>query len=117
MVRAFRWTLDGTSQRRLTAVQADAEAAGDLDWLVTAVASTVVRAHQHAAELRPGEDTTDTTNPSTTASASPRRPEHQGQPGSRIAVPADQPTGSAEPAGDAPQFTRSWTPSRCARDP
>jgi hypothetical protein len=67
--RILRWTLDGTWQR--TAVQADADAAGELDWLVTTVDSTVVRAHQHAAGLRPGQDTTDPTNPSTNVSAGP----------------------------------------------
>ncbi|HWH00033.1 MAG TPA: IS5 family transposase [Pilimelia sp.] len=69
--RFRRWTLDGTWQRLLAAVQADADAAGELDWLVTAVDSTVVRAHQHATGLRPGKDTTDPTNPSITASAVP----------------------------------------------
>ncbi len=67
--RFRRWTLDGTWQRLLAAVQADADAAGELDWLVTAVDSTVVRAHQHAAGLRPGKDTTDDGNPPTTVSA------------------------------------------------
>ncbi|MFI1196821.1 IS5 family transposase [Micromonospora sp. NPDC020750] len=66
--RFRRWTLDGTWQRLLTAVQADADAAGELDWLVTAVDSTVVRAHQHAAGLRPGKDH-GATSRSTTASA------------------------------------------------
>jgi transposase len=65
-----RWTLDGTWQHVLTAVQADADAAGELDWLVTAVDSTVVRAHQHAAGPRPGKDH-DATNRPTTASADP----------------------------------------------
>jgi hypothetical protein len=32
----------------LAGVQADADAAGDIDWLVS-VDSTIVRAHQHAA--------------------------------------------------------------------
>ncbi|MEU4691663.1 IS5 family transposase [Actinoplanes sp. NPDC023714] len=68
--RFRRWTLDGTWQHLLTAVQADADAAGELDWLVTAVDSTVVRAHQHAAGLRPGKDH-DATNQPTTASAGP----------------------------------------------
>ncbi|MFI7609544.1 transposase [Micromonospora sp. NPDC049366] len=66
--RLRRWTLDGTWQRLLTAVQADADAAGELDWLVTAVDSTAVRAHQHAAGLRPGKDHRATSR-STTASA------------------------------------------------
>jgi hypothetical protein len=34
-------------------VQGKADAAGELDWLAHAVYSTVVRAHQHAAGLRP----------------------------------------------------------------
>ena len=49
--RFRRWTLDGTWQRLLTAVQADADAAGELDWLV-AVDSTIVRVHQHGATAR-----------------------------------------------------------------
>jgi hypothetical protein len=37
----------------LQAVQADADARSDIDWLV-AVDSTIVRAHQHAAGARKG---------------------------------------------------------------
>lgn len=37
----------------LQAAQARADAAGDIDWLVS-VDSTVVRAHQHAAGARKG---------------------------------------------------------------
>ncbi|WP_412738508.1 IS5 family transposase [Krasilnikovia sp. MM14-A1259] len=68
--RFRRWTLDGTWQKVLTAVQADADAAGELDWLAVAVDSTVVRAHQHAAGLRPGKDHDGTSRP-TIASAGP----------------------------------------------
>lgn len=39
---------DGTFKQMLQAAQANADAAGDIDWLVS-VDSTVVRAHQHAA--------------------------------------------------------------------
>lgn len=46
--RLERWSRDGTWERLLAAVQADADAAGELDW-VTSVDSSVVRAHQHAA--------------------------------------------------------------------
>ncbi|GJF32462.1 transposase [Kitasatospora sp. NE20-6] len=46
--RFRRWALDGTFSRMLQAVQAEKDAAGDIDWLVS-VDSTVVRAHQHAA--------------------------------------------------------------------
>ena len=46
--RHDRWSGDGTWERLLRAAQADADAAGDLDWLVS-VDSSLVRAHQHAA--------------------------------------------------------------------
>jgi transposase len=51
--RFRRWALDGTFTAMLRAVQARADAAGDIDWLV-AVDSTIVRAHQHAAGARKG---------------------------------------------------------------
>ncbi|MEI5519748.1 IS5 family transposase [Streptomyces brasiliscabiei] len=51
--RFRRWALDGTFERMLQAAQAHADAAGDIDWLVS-VDSTVVRAHQHAAGARKG---------------------------------------------------------------
>ncbi|WP_420814497.1 IS5 family transposase [Kineococcus vitellinus] len=46
--RFARWAADGTWQRLLEAVQAEADASGKLDWLV-AVDSTMVRVHQHGA--------------------------------------------------------------------
>lgn len=46
--RFRRWSADGTWQRLLDAVRAQADAAGDIDWNV-AVDSTIERAHQHAA--------------------------------------------------------------------
>ncbi len=49
--RLTRWTRDGTWERLLRAVQADGDAAGELDW-VTSIDSSVVRAHQHAAGAR-----------------------------------------------------------------
>lgn len=51
--RFRRWALAGTFDRMLRAAQARADAAGDIDWLVS-VDSTVVRAHQHAAGARKG---------------------------------------------------------------
>ena len=54
--RFRRWALDGTFSAMLAAVQADADAVGDVDWLV-AVDSTIVRAHQHAAGARKGGTT------------------------------------------------------------
>lgn len=47
------WAVGGTFERMLRAAQARADAAGDIDWLVS-VDSTVVRAHQHAAGARKG---------------------------------------------------------------
>ncbi|MFF9063123.1 IS5 family transposase [Streptomyces sp. NPDC014882] len=49
--RFRRWALDGTFTRMSAAVQAEKDAAGDIDWLVS-VDSTVARAHQHAAGAR-----------------------------------------------------------------
>jgi hypothetical protein len=44
-----RWSADGTWEKILQAVQADADAEGRIDWSVVSVDSTVCRAHQHAA--------------------------------------------------------------------
>nr|WP_234323394.1 IS5 family transposase [Streptomyces bikiniensis] len=51
--RFRRWAADGTFERMLRAAQAKADAAGDIEWLVS-VDSTIVRAHQHAAGARKG---------------------------------------------------------------
>ncbi|WP_243878351.1 IS5 family transposase [Streptomyces sp. SUK 48] len=51
--RFRRWAADGTFDRMLQAAQAKADAAGDIEWLVS-VDSTIVRAHQHAAGARKG---------------------------------------------------------------
>ncbi|MFF8709156.1 IS5 family transposase [Streptomyces albidoflavus] len=51
--RFRRWAADGTFDRMLRAAQAKADAAGDIEWLVS-VDSTVVRAHQHGAGARKG---------------------------------------------------------------
>jgi transposase len=45
------WAADGTWERIFTALLAQADADGDLDWVV-AVDSTIVRAHQHASGAR-----------------------------------------------------------------
>ena len=49
--RHATWSRDGTWARLLTAVQAQADAVGELDWLV-GVDSTLVRVHHHAAGAR-----------------------------------------------------------------
>lgn len=46
--RHQRWSLDGTWDRVLAALQTQAEAAGELDWRVS-VDSTASRVHQHGA--------------------------------------------------------------------
>ena len=49
--RLTRWSADGTWARLLDRAQADADAAGELDWLIAAD-STLVRVHQHGAAAR-----------------------------------------------------------------
>jgi transposase len=50
--RHSRWSADGTWDKILRSVQADADAEGRIDWSVVSVDSTVCRAHQHAAGAR-----------------------------------------------------------------
>ncbi|MFJ9648879.1 IS5 family transposase [Streptomyces sp. NPDC101206] len=47
--RHRRWSADGTWEKILRAVQADADAEGRIDWSMVSVVSTSCRAHQHAA--------------------------------------------------------------------
>ena len=49
--RQTRWSADGTWARLLAAAVTDADAAGELDWLVAAD-SSLVRVHQHGAAAR-----------------------------------------------------------------
>ncbi|MFI2415739.1 IS5 family transposase [Streptomyces sp. NPDC018947] len=57
--RFRRYAIDGVFTRALQQIQARADAAGDIDWLVQ-IDSTIVRAHQHAAATgRKGGDTGD----------------------------------------------------------
>jgi transposase len=49
--RHHRFSTDGTWDRLLAALQADADAAGELDWNVS-VDSSVIRAHQHSATAK-----------------------------------------------------------------
>ncbi|MGW3289788.1 IS5 family transposase [Streptomyces sp. NPDC001002] len=50
--RQRKWAADGTWEKVFTALLAQADAEGDLEWVV-AVDSAIVRAHQHAAGARP----------------------------------------------------------------
>lgn len=55
--RHARYARDGTWDRALQAILADADAAGMIDWDVAADA-TIARAHQHATNTsRPDQDT------------------------------------------------------------
>ncbi|MFF3981126.1 hypothetical protein [Streptomyces sp. NPDC001828] len=49
--RLRKWAADGTWEKVFTALLAQADAEGDLYWVVS-VDSTIVRAHQHAAGAR-----------------------------------------------------------------
>jgi transposase len=50
--RLTQWQHDGTWERLLQDLLAQADATGELDWVSAAVDSTTVRAHQHAAGAR-----------------------------------------------------------------
>jgi transposase len=55
--RFYRWERQGVWARVLTALQAQAEARGELNWLLHYLDSTIVRAHQHAAGAKGGRRT------------------------------------------------------------
>lgn len=52
--RLRNWAIDGTSERVFSALLAQTDAEGDLDWVVS-VDSTIVRAHQNAAGAAKGD--------------------------------------------------------------
>ena len=52
--RFYRWKNAGIWDRIFAAVQAQADAAGALDWATHHVDATVIRAHQHAAGAKKG---------------------------------------------------------------
>jgi transposase len=65
--RHHRWSADGTWDRVLAEVLAEADAAGRIDWKVSAD-SSVVRAHQHGTNIRRDE-----TGPSSYLGACPEQ--------------------------------------------
>ena len=75
--RLTRWERTGLWDRLLRELQAQADAAGDLDWVVTVIDSSVVRAHQHAAGAR--------RRPAAARTAGPRKRGHGRQAASRLA--------------------------------
>jgi transposase len=68
--RFRRYAIDGVFTRALQQIQARADAAGDIDWLVQ-IDSTIVRAHQHAAATGRKGGGTARTNRTITPSADP----------------------------------------------
>ncbi|KIZ16769.1 transposase [Streptomyces natalensis ATCC 27448] len=68
--RFRRYALDGVFTRALQQIQAEADAAGDIDWLVQ-IDSTIVRARQHAAATGRKGGSVGRTNQTITPSADP----------------------------------------------
>lgn len=68
--RFRRYALDGVFTRALQQVQAHADEAADIDWLIQ-IDSTIVRAHQHAAATGRKGGSTGRTNRVITPSADP----------------------------------------------
>jgi transposase len=52
--RFRRWQQAGVWDRALAALQAEADAAGDVDWALHFLDGTTIRAHQHAAGAKKG---------------------------------------------------------------
>ena len=50
--RFYRWRASGVWERILSALQAKADARGEVDWDLHFVDASVIRAHQHAAGAR-----------------------------------------------------------------
>lgn len=68
--RFRRYALGGVFTRALQQIQAETDAAGDVDWMVQ-IDSTIVRAHQHAAATGRKGGSTELTNQTITPSADP----------------------------------------------
>ena len=52
--RFSRWCQQGVWERVLAGLQAQADARGELDWLLHFIDSSIIRAHQHAAGAKGG---------------------------------------------------------------
>jgi transposase len=68
--RFRRWQRAGVGDRVLATLQADADAAGGLDWTLHCLDGTTVRAHQHAAGAKKGAATKPSAAP---GAASPQK--------------------------------------------
>lgn len=93
--RHRRWSADGTWDRILQSVQADADLAGRIDWSMVGVDSTSCRAHQHAAGAR---------------KAKPRVPKKGRRPGTTAPT-----RDSGGPGADSP--AKSTLPAKAAAAP
>ena len=82
--RFRRWQRAGVWQRVLAALQAEADARGELDWGLHFVDATVVRAHQHAAGAKRGA----ATRPSAAPAAASRPSSTSGPSGAASRSPA-----------------------------
>jgi len=71
------WELDGTWERLFTAILAEAEAAGAIEWIAS-VDSTVARAHQHAAGAQKGAEPSSRQVPPTAQAAGHPEPDNHG---------------------------------------
>lgn len=69
--RFYRWRQAGIWDRILAALQQQADVRGEIDWEISFVDSTIVRAHQHAAGAKKGRRRAG-------AGQESRRVEHQG---------------------------------------
>jgi len=67
--RFRRWQEAGVWDRALAALQADADARGDLDWSLHVLDATNIRAHPHAAGAKKGGATTAAIRPSAAPAA------------------------------------------------
>jgi len=95
--RFRRYAINGVFTRALQQIQARADAAGDIDWLVQ-IDSTIVRAHQHAAATgRKGEAPARRTGRSRPRPA-PGRTDHEGPSRLRRQGPSSGPPRHAGPA-------------------
>jgi transposase len=95
--RLVSWRRTGVWEQILQTLQAEADAAGQVDWEVVSLDSSVVRAHQHAAGARrtPAPAETDAAKKGGAASqrkrstgTEPRRLQHQAAPRLRRARPS-----------------------------
>ncbi|MFK4227912.1 IS5 family transposase [Streptomyces sp. NPDC019890] len=113
--RLRKWAINGTWGRVFTALLTQADAEGELDWVV-AVDSTIVRAHQHAAgaRIKGPRPASPPTRPC--HRALPRWAGHQGSLGGGWALSAAVPRPHAWRAGDAPAFEHVMAGLRVPRE-